>query len=49
MTLRDKTLSKINTKAGEFSYFSFKSLEKELGVSLSRVPYSIRILLETAL
>lgn len=49
MTLRDKTLSKINTKAGEFSYFSFKALEKELGVSLSRVPYSIRILLETAL
>ncbi|HMO17872.1 MAG TPA: aconitate hydratase AcnA [Oligoflexia bacterium] len=39
--------SKITSKAGTFNYYSLKSLEK-IG-SLTRLPYSIRILLESAL
>lgn len=49
MTLRDKTAAKLSSKAGEFKIYRFDTLEKETGLSLSRVPYSIRILLETAL
>ncbi len=49
MTLRDKTAAKLSSKAGEFKIYRFDTLEKETGFSLSRVPYSIRILLETAL
>ena len=49
MTLRDKTAAKLSSKAGEFNIYRFDTLEKETGLSLSRVPYSIRILLETAL
>lgn len=49
MTLRDKTAAKLSSKAGEFKFYRFDILEKETGLSLSRIPYSIRILLETAL
>lgn len=49
MTLRDRTAAKLSSKAGEFTFYRFDTLEKETGLSLSRIPYSIRILLETAL
>lgn len=49
MTLKDRTGARLKAEAGEFQIYRFDALEKETGLSLSRVPYSIRILLESAL
>ncbi|MEK7287757.1 MAG: aconitate hydratase AcnA, partial [Elusimicrobiota bacterium] len=42
-------LGVIETKIGEVSIFSLRSLAKELGVDLNRLPFSIKILLENLL
>jgi aconitate hydratase len=43
--------SKQTLKSGSktYSYFSLKALEEKLGVSLQRLPVSLRILLENLL
>jgi aconitate hydratase len=43
------TRSQLSTAGGEFTYFSLPKLSETLGISLSSLPYSIRILLEACL
>ncbi|HSC35485.1 MAG TPA: aconitate hydratase AcnA [Thermodesulfobacteriota bacterium] len=44
-----KALSTLKTSAGEVGYYSLKSIEKTLGKDISRLPVSIKILLENVL
>ncbi len=41
-----KALSTLKTSSGEVDYYSLKSIEKTLGKDISRLPVSIKILLE---
>ena len=43
---KPKALSTLKTSAGEVDYYSLKSIEKTLGKDISRLPVSIKILLE---
>ena len=50
MSLKNKTETMLKLKkGGEAKIFSLKTLEKETGKSLKRLPYSIRILVENLL
>jgi aconitate hydratase len=42
-------LSTLKTPSGEVKYYSLKTIEKDQGVDLSRLPVSIRILLENVI
>ncbi len=44
-----KALSTLKTSSGEVDYYSLKSIEKTLGKDISRLPVSIKILLENVL
>lgn len=44
-----RALSTLKTSAGETGYYSLKSIEKTLGKDISRLPVSIKILLENVL
>ncbi len=46
---KPKALSTLKTSAGEVDYYSLKSIEKTLGKDISRLPVSIKILLENVL
>jgi len=43
------TYSRFNTSAGPIYFYSLKLLETSIGVNISRLPVSIRILLENVL
>ena len=43
-----KTISKLKTSKGEFTYWSLKALQEQ-GYAIDNMPFSIRILLENAL
>jgi len=49
MSLKEKTAITLKLKTGEVKVYSLKTLEKETGKSVKRLPYSIRILVENLL
>lgn len=46
---RLKALSTLKTSSGEVKFYSLKSIEKKLGKDISRLPVSIKILLENVI
>lgn len=49
MSLKEQSKKQLIVKDKRFQYYSLQELEKITGKSISRIPYSIRILLESAL
>lgn len=49
MSLKEQSKKELIVKDKRFQYYSLQELEKITGKSISRIPYSIRILLESAL
>lgn len=49
MSIREKATSTIESKSGKLKYYSLETLEKEGFGNISKLPYSIRVLLETGL
>jgi aconitate hydratase len=49
MSFKEATKSTIQTKKGTFVYYSLPKIGKELNKDIHKIPYSIRILLESAL